>query len=293
MPTPTLTLYPTPGPTKRLVTKLTILNPPQKVTIGDEDTVLTVKMEPDVSAALAVKWSSDNEAVAMVLGGKLCAIAPGVAKITVGYDDARDSFEVRVMPPPAIIVPVSSVAIAPKPSTMTMGGSNISLSATVFPVDAVVDVMAWSSSDSGVATVASGVLKAVAPGRTIITVVAGGKTDSFELTVKPAPKYTLKLSQKTLVLTTQKSVTIKAVSYIDGVAMPAKLSWKSKDARIATVASSGKVKAVKTGKTTITVSNEYGAAATLAVSVVDKPAKVKSISISGSPKTLRVGDSRQ
>ena len=93
--------------------------------------------------------------------------------------------------------PVSVTGVSLNKSSLTLetGGTAV-LTATVTPADAADKNVTWSSSDTTVATVADGVVTAVAAGTATITVttVDGGKTATCTVTVtaaEPAPEATV------------------------------------------------------------------------------------------------------
>ena len=87
---------------------------------------------------------------------------------------------------------VSSVELNKHEETLTVPGGTIQLSATVYPEDAGIKNVQWSSSKESVATVdQNGLVTAHRPGNADITVtsVDGGKTDVCHLIVKgPDPE---------------------------------------------------------------------------------------------------------
>lgn len=70
------------------------------------------------------------------------------------------------------IVPVSSIALNPSNLSLTVGGT-ATLTATVSPANATDKTVAWSSSNSSVASVNNGTVTANAAGSAIITATAG------------------------------------------------------------------------------------------------------------------------
>ena len=79
---------------------------------------------------------------------------------------------------------VTGVTLDKTTTSLTVGES-FDLTATVSPADATDPSVSWKSSDTSVATVANGVVTAVAPGTATITVTTadGGKTASCVVTV--------------------------------------------------------------------------------------------------------------
>lgn len=84
-------------------------------------------------------------------------------------------------------VPVTGVSLNASQGELTVGGK-VTLTATVSPGDATNPAVMWSSSAPTVASVANGVVTALAAGNAVITVttVDGGFTASYNLTVKAA-----------------------------------------------------------------------------------------------------------
>ena len=84
-------------------------------------------------------------------------------------------------------ISVASVSISQTSLNLEVGAT-ASLTATVSPSDATNKFVSWTSSNSTVATVSNGVVTAVAEGSTTITAMAGGKSATCLVTVKPKPE---------------------------------------------------------------------------------------------------------
>ena len=74
-------------------------------------------------------------------------------------------------------VDVTGVTLSQTAASMTVGGEAVTLTATVAPDDATDKTVTWTSSDPSVATVADGVVTAVAAGTATITATATNGTD--------------------------------------------------------------------------------------------------------------------
>jgi hypothetical protein len=98
---------------------------------------------------------------------------------------------------PGVIVNVAGVSLN-KNSTSIVEGQTETLTATISPNDATDQIVNWTSSEESVATVSDGVVTAVSPGTSTITVTTndGGFTATCEVTVtaKPAVAVTFDLS---------------------------------------------------------------------------------------------------
>jgi len=74
-------------------------------------------------------------------------------------------------------VAVTGVTLSETTASMTVGGETLTLTATVAPDNATDKTVVWTSSDPSVATVADGVVTAVAAGTATITATATNGTD--------------------------------------------------------------------------------------------------------------------
>ncbi|MCL1788590.1 MAG: family 16 glycosylhydrolase, partial [Defluviitaleaceae bacterium] len=85
---------------------------------------------------------------------------------------------------PAATIPVTGITVAPQTLELAVDGE-ATLTATVTPAGATNPAVTWASSNEAVATVINGVITAVAPGTTIITVttVDGGFYATVAVTV--------------------------------------------------------------------------------------------------------------
>lgn len=147
--------------------------------------------------------------------------------------------------------PAVEIKLKSSSATLCVGGTK-TLSYSTYPTKVTVS---WKSSDTSVAKVSSdGKVTAVKKGTATITASFknGGKTykATCEITVKNP---SLKLDKTSVTLSVKSSVTLSATT------MPssATVTWKSSDASVAKVSSSGKVTGVKAGTATITASISY------------------------------------
>ena len=74
------------------------------------------------------------------------------------------------------IVNVTGITLSQTEAAVTIGGETLTLTATVAPDDATDKTVTWTSSDPTVATVANGVVTAVAAGTATITATATNGT---------------------------------------------------------------------------------------------------------------------
>lgn len=196
----------------------------------------------------------------------------------------------------------------PATSDVTVGGT-LSLSLTNAP-DGV--TIAWSTSDSSIATVENGTITGVKEGSTTITATAKVgdtvlKTATCTVTVKPAaiPVTKITLSEASLSLREGKTATLTATVEPEN-ATDKTITWTSSDESVAKVDANGVVTAVSKGTATIkatigTVSDECtvtvtkkssgggGGSSTPSYSV-SAPSKVENGTVKVSPTKAEKGD---
>ena len=151
----------------------------------------------------------------------------------------------------------------------------------------------WTSANEKIATVdANGKITGVKKGKTTITATDEyGQSDSVEVTVVAKNKGVkkIKLNKKNATLKQGEKLTL-AATLTPSNAKNKNIIWKSSDTSVVTVDSKGKVKAVGTGKATITAIASSGKTAKCEITVTG--AKVKKITISGE-KTMKKGETQQ
>ena len=140
-------------------------------------------------------------------------------------------------------------------------GDSQSLTATISPSNADNKKVLWISSNSSVATVAEGVVTAVKAGQATITAKSddGGKTATCEVTVvaKAILVESVSLDKTSVELKEGEEVSLTATVKPDN-ATNKNMTWSSSNETVASV-TDGKVSALKSGETTITVTTEDGA----------------------------------
>ena len=145
-------------------------------------------------------------------------------------------------------------------------GATLQLVATVLPEDATDKTVAWTSSNSAVATVnANGLVTAVAPGTATITATTQDGTNLTATCAVTVPQpvvvpATFELSEKAfrIQLTQSRQVTVVTEGITD-------VTWSSNDATIASVDANGVITAHKNGIAIITATTANGAEAWCAV----------------------------
>ena len=189
-------------------------------------------------------------------------------------------------------IAVESVTLNVTTLTLTLSHYKTEkLTATVKPDNAADKTVVWLSSDLAVATVGEdGTVTARAEGTATITALAGGKTATCAVTVKPKPVAveSVTLNETTLMIahgaTGKLAATVKPDDADDKT-----VTWSSSDASVATVSDDGTVTAVKMGTATITATTrDGGKTATCKVTV--NPMPVDSITLNPTTLTLTRGE---
>lgn len=275
------------------VTKITISQ--TKATIYTTQTLkLTAKVTPTNATNKKVTWSTSNSKVATVSSkGVVTAKGAGTATITVKAADGsgkKATCKVTVKK----LVKITSMKMNYSSKTIYTGDT-LTLKVTAKPSKASILTYKWKTSNSKVATVSSkGVVTAKKAGTATITAYAtdgSGKKVSCKITVKTFVKITsMKLNYTSKTIEIGSSLKLKATAKPSN-ATNQTYKWKTSNSKIATVSSTGTVKALKAGKVTIAAyaTDGSGKKATCKITVKDVP--VSSIKLSKTKATLYPGAS--
>lgn len=220
---------------------------------------LTVSVLPDDAADKSVSWRSGNASIASVSNdGVVTAKSPGETVITaVTLDGGRSaSCSVCVKDP---VVEVSSVTLSQTSLTLTEGES-ATLSATLSPDNATDRSIRWSSSDPEVASVADGLVKALAAGTAAITVSSSNPDISASCLVTVISRIIsvtgVTLDRSEAALLVGEKMTLTATVHPDD-ATDKTVVWTSSDEKVAKVGH-GEVSALSQGRCTITATTAGG-----------------------------------
>lgn len=150
--------------------------------IEGEELILTPIVSPENASNKSVVWSSSDPSVASVVDGKVSALKYGITTITAITKSAEKiaTCEVKVKTK----YPVMAVSLDKIYVELT-AGDEITLTATVSPENASNKNVTWSSSDSSVASVTNGNVRALKEGDATIIVWTqeGGKIATCEVNV--------------------------------------------------------------------------------------------------------------
>jgi len=239
----------------------------------------------------SVSWTSSSTGVATITTeGLVAAVAPGTSTITATSEGKSGTATLTV-----VAWPVYTVTVTPAPATVSQGGT-VQLTATTRDTLSRVltgRTVAWTSSNSAVATVSSaGLVTGVAAGSATITATSEGKSGTSAATVVAMPLATVTVSPTSAALsiggTQQLTATTRDSS--GNVLSGRVVSWTSGSAAVATVSSSGLVTAVAVGAATITATSEgKSGTATVTVSSV----VVYSVTVTPATAALAIAQTAQ
>ncbi|ADL50967.1 Ig-like domain-containing protein [Clostridium cellulovorans] len=236
------------------VSSITINPTTTYVKLGGNDVTLTANVLPAGATNKSVTWSSSNPNVATVDStGKVHAIATGTAIISATSVQAP-----TIVGKCTVTVPVSvtGITVSSTSSYVKMGGT-LALTSTIAPTTATIKTITWSSSNEAVAKVSTtGVVTPVAPGTVTITAKTtdGGFTASKNLEVIYGVT-TITLDKTTAILKVGGSDISLIPTVNPTTATYKSVTWTSSNPTVATVNSTGKVHAIKTGTAIISATS--------------------------------------
>ena len=230
----------------------------------DKSLTATVKNAADTS----VTWTSDNASVATVENGTVHAVDAGTTVIKAqSIADTSKTASCTV----TVTSNEENITITLDATSLSMKeGEEKTITATVTGTSDT--SVTWSSSDSAVATIdSSGKIKALKKGEATITATSkasSGKTATCKVSVAAKDELKITLDATTLAMKVGEEKTLK--ESVTGTS-DTSVEWKSSDSAIVSV-DKGKVKALKKGEATITVTLKVDTTktATCKVTVSDK-----------------------
>ena len=220
-------------------------------------TATTKGQDGTVLSNRTITYASGNTAIATVDDrGVVTGVAAGSTQITATSEGKNGSVTLTVS-----TTQVASVTVAPSPATVN-AGATLTLTGSAFDAaDAPLPgrVFAWSSATPAIATVSTlGVVRGMAAGTVTITGTSEGKSATATITVivPPVASVTVTPNPATVGLgdSLQLSATLKDGS--GNVLTGRTVTWQSSNPVVASVSTSGKVRALAAGDVTITATSE-------------------------------------
>ena len=270
-----------------------VLDKTQLTMTPGQEVTLKATVEPESAKNKNVSWSSDDDSVAKVsAGGKITAVRPGTAVITVTTEEGGKTASCKVTVSRENI-PVTGITVEPGEKTLKVG-ETFTLTARLAPENATDNGVEWSSDQPKIASVsASGKITARAPGTAVITATSidGGKTASCKVTVSEAGISVTGVAVEPSSASLKVGETISLTARITpDNATDHDVSWESDKPEVASVNAAGKVTARGEGTAVITVTTADGgkkAQCTIQVSAASIP--VSGVKVDPDKATLEVG----
>ena len=190
------------------------------------------------------------------------------------------------------IIPVTGVSLNESAGTIEFG-STVALTATVEPMDATIQGIAWTSDDETVATVVDGTVEGVGLGTATITAttVDGSFTATFTATVTGVRVTSVMLDDDEELIEIGNTYQLTA-TVLPADASDKSVTWSSSDEAVATVSDAGLVTAVAQGTATITVTTTDGSFTSTFTATVPGP-PVESVSLDDDEETIIAGETYQ
>lgn len=218
---------------------------------------------PETAEDRSIIWSSSDEKVVKVdQNGKATAVSIGAAVITVMSTDGKVKSEIAVKVDYPVIS-VSEIKLNVLDITLTSYGATKQLAATIFPNEATIKDISFSSDNPSVATIdKTGLVTAKGNGRAIITVKSYDGAITARATVNVIYQH-ISVTEisfaETEVLVTNLNENIHLTPLITPDDATIKnLIWSSSDKSVASVDNEGKVLPLKNGEVTITATTTDG-----------------------------------
>ena len=246
---------------------------------NSEPVILIATIAPDDATNKTVLWTSSDESIATVSStGEVRGVSPGTATITA---TAKDNGKMAVCN--VTVKRKHAESIYFDPSVIDLGvQEEKTLQPYAIPDDADEGFL-WSSSDDAVVTVSpTGIVKGIKPGTATIKAITedGGKEATCKVNVAfiPVDNLSLNYSELTLEMGALKKLT---VYFQPENASNKDVVWKSSDSSVASVGSSGAVRAKKVGIAIISASTPDGSrSASCLVSVIVQTPEIVDLGLS-------------
>ena len=234
-----------------------------------------------------ITYSSANSAVASVSSSGL------VTGVSTGSTTITTSSEGRTATAAIVVTarPVNGIVVSPSQLSL-IAGQTVALAVQV--TDAAGNVLngrpvTYRSDNTVIVAVSSsGVVSAVAPGSTTVTVSSEGRSASVSVIVSAVPIASIRVTPDQSTLTTGGDTVLTAIALdaSGAVLRDRTITWSSGSPSVATVSSTGVVTAVGVG-TVIILAQAEGRTGSATVTVNAPP--IASVSIAPTPASLTVG----
>ena len=231
----------------------------------DQSKDMKAKLSPAEPTNSNVSWNSSNPDVAQVdQNGRITAISPGQADITVTTEDGAHTDVCAVT-----VIEAVKVTQITLPQGIKMNVDDIkTLVSTVYPENATTKTLSWSVDKPELANInQNGSITAIGHGTVTVTATAtdgSGISASTQVEISYIPSVvSLDCTKLNMNITDEKVLT---ASVSPANASYKEIKWSSSDDSVATVDENGKINALSVGIVTITASTkDSSASCTLSV----------------------------
>ena len=257
--------------------------------VGESGT-LTAAVWPQTATDKSYTWTSTNPEIADVdQSGKVVAKTAGTTTIIATTTDGGHiaACEVTSYIP---YVPVTGITLSRDKATVVKG-ETVTITATVYPENASVKTVNWSSDAPCVACFNDyGEITGVSAGHATITAKAGNFAATCQITVI-VPVTALSINKNEIILEEGESETLVADIAPEDATDKA-VTWTSSDTAVAGVDASGRVSALAAGSAVIRVTSGDGAStASCRITVTPAAVPVSSIALNKTGIVLEAGAS--
>ena len=164
-------------PTTKKIEKLIISTNKLSIVVG-ESKKITYRIEPTDGEIKSVKWESSDTSIATVSDGNVTGVKEGTATVTLNINENLiGKITIKVSPK------VSNLIIDTYPRNVLKVGETTKVIAHVTPEKS--NSITYKSSNESVVTVNNGVITAKGKGTATITLTAGSKTSTMNISVLP------------------------------------------------------------------------------------------------------------
>ena len=224
---------------------------------------------PSNTTNKAVAYKSADEKIATVTAdGKVTAVAIGETTITVTAASGVYNTVKVVVSASGGSSEIETISLSLKSVTLSPGGS-VQLYQSYSPSDANASELIWTSSNPGVASVDNGLIIAISPGTTTITVSNGDGVESscvVDVSSSAVTVQNISINPSSVSLKVNGAAQL-TVEFYPGNATNKTVTWSSSNRSVATVDSNGLVTAKGTGNAIIYAKSSNGIVGTAVITV--------------------------